>query len=285
MPNVSRHSLMITAAIIVPLALGACGSGAPANEAEAGGEAAETAGPVVDPAVAATVTGMVNFEGVAPEAEPIDMSQEAACAEQHPEGAHTREVVANANGTLKNVFVYVTQGLGATEFPTPSEPVTLDQRGCIYHPHVLGIQTGQALEIRNSDGVLHNINATPEANRGFNISQPIEMTSDRTFAVSEVMIPVECDVHGWMTAYIGVVDHPFFAVTDTTGSFTIDGLPPGDYVIEAWHERYGVQTANVTVGASETAEISFDYAANMAANAVVPVAEAIDLHDHATAED
>ncbi|MFW6201072.1 MAG: carboxypeptidase regulatory-like domain-containing protein [Gemmatimonadota bacterium] len=258
----------------------ACGGGAPADEEQAGTEDAQAeAGPAVDPAVAATITGVVNFEGTAPEPESIDMDAEPDCAEKHPDGASTQEVVVNDDGTLANVFVHVREGLGDREFPASSDPVVLDQDGCVYHPHVFGIQVGQTLTIRNSDGLLHNINARPEENRPFNISQPVDMDTERSFAVPEVMIPIQCDVHGWMQAYVGVVDHPYHAVSGDDGSFTLENLPPGEYVVEAWHERYGVQTANVTVGEQETEEIEFTYDAGMAQNADVPLGDPIDLHD------
>lgn len=255
----------------------ACGGGAE-EPAENGEEApAEEAGPVVPPDSAATITGVVNFEGTAPGAEPIDMSEEPACADKVDDPAKRPVIVTD--GQLANVFVYVKEGLGDRTFPTPSEPVTLDQNGCTYVPHIVAIQTEQTLAIENSDGILHNINTQPSANRGFNISQPVEMTTEREFSQPEVMIPVKCDVHGWMEAYIGVTDHPYAVVTGEDGSFTLENLPPGDYVIEAWHELYGVQTANVSVEAQGSAETSFTYSADMA-GAHVPLGEPIDLHDH-----
>ncbi|HEX7120323.1 MAG TPA: carboxypeptidase regulatory-like domain-containing protein [Longimicrobiales bacterium] len=260
----------------------ACGSGAPADEEQASAEAGAAAmAPPVDPATAATITGRVVFEGAPPAMDPIDMSEEPTCAGKHPNGAFTEQVVVNDNGTLRNVFVYVKEGLGDRAFPTPSEPVVLDQVGCVYHPHVLGVQVGQALVIRNSDGLLHNINARPSMNRPFNVSQPTTMETTRTFGAAEVMVPVACDVHGWMQAYIGVVEHPYFGTTGDDGTFSLAQLPPGDYVVEAWHERYGTQTMNVTVAANETKEIEFRFSAAMAAHAVVPLGEPIDPHDHA----
>ncbi|NIP59077.1 MAG: hypothetical protein GWM92_12315 [Gemmatimonadetes bacterium] len=248
---------------------------------EAGGEGGEEAAMMespVDPATAGNVAGTVNFEGTAPEAEAIDMSAEPTCADQYESTPMTQHVMAS-EGRLANVFVYVTEGLGDLEFPTPQEGVEIDQQGCRYRPHVVGLQTNQTLVIRNSDGILHNINAQPTQNRGFNISQPVNMTSERSFPVQEVMIPVQCDVHGWMNAYLGIIEHPYHAVSAADGSFSLDGLPPGDYVLEAWHERYGTMTADVTVATGETAQVEFDYSADMAGRHV-PMADPIDLHDH-----
>jgi plastocyanin len=172
-------------------------------------------------------------------------------------------VTVNANGTLANVFVYVKSGLAASAtFSAPAAPVVIDQEGCRYKPHSMGVQVGQGIEIRNSDPLLHNIKAKPTKNRGFNISQPrAGMKTTRTFTAPEVMVPFECNVHGWMNAYVGVLPHPFFATTGADGSFSIKGLPPGTYTIEAWHEKYGVQSATVTVAGTESKTQEFTFAA------------------------
>src|SRR6266850_3008808 len=210
----------------------------------------------------ATVSGKVKFTGVRPTNAKIDMSEEAACKAKYPTPPTVETVVVNANGTLANVFVYVKAGLpaGAT-FPAPTTPVVLDQNGCRYHPHVLGVMVGQNLEILNSDPVLHNIKAKAVKNRPFNVSQPSAgMKTMRTFAVPEVMVALECNVHGWMNAWLGVLPHPFYAVSGADGSFSIKGLPPGTYTIEAWHEKYGTQTATVTVAGAETKTADFSFA-------------------------
>jgi plastocyanin len=210
----------------------------------------------------AAITGKVKFTGTKPSMSRIDMSEEPTCKAKYTQAPPTEEsVVVNPNGTLANVFVYVKSGLPASyKAPAPAEPVTLDQNGCHYRPHVLGLMVGQTLAIKNSDGILHNIKAKGVKNRPFNISQPTNMTSSRTFTTPEVTIPLECNVHGWMQARLAVLPHPFFAVSGGDGSFNIKGLPPGTYTIEAWHETYGTQTATVTVTGSETKTADFTFA-------------------------
>lgn len=239
------------------LALAACGGG---GESGTGGTpaATQTAAFPVDTTTAATITGSVRFTGARPTLARIDMSEEATCAGKHPNGAVNENAVVNSNGTLANVFVYVKEGLSPSlTFPVPAEAVTINQDGCIYHPRVFGIQVGQTLNIQNSDGLLHNIKAVPTANRPFNISQPTNMTTTRTFTTPEIMVPLECNVHSWMNAFVGVTNHPYHATTGADGSFTIRRLPPGTYTIEIWHERFGTQTQQVTVGASESRTVDF----------------------------
>jgi hypothetical protein len=236
--------------------LAACGGGErPAQGGDAGGAPAASG-----PTGTATISGTVRFDGAAPANPTIDMSEEAACMAKHT-GAVTNPQVVVTNGMLANVFVYVKGGLpaGAT-YPAPAAPAIIDQNGCLYSPRVFGALVGQAIEIRNSDPVLHNIKAVPTANRGFNISQPTEgMRTTRTFDTPEVMVPLECNVHGWMNAFVGVMTHPFFAVSAEDGTFTISGLPAGTYELEAWHEKLGTRTATVTVtdGGAGTADFSF----------------------------
>lgn len=237
----------------------ACGKGGESGGAEGGAAAAATAFPV-DTTTAATITGRIAFTGTKPTMQRIDMSEEATCAQKHPTGAFTESVVVNDDGTLRNVFIYVKSGLPASlTFPVPSAPVEIDQDGCVYLPHVFGIQVGQTLSIRNSDGLLHNIKAVPTTNRPFNISQPMNMTTARTFASSEIMVPLQCNVHSWMSAFVGVLPHPYFSVSGADGAFRIGRLPPGTYEIEAWHERLGPQTQTVTVGASGTKDVAFTF--------------------------
>jgi len=187
------------------------------------------------------------------------MDSDPNCAQQGG-NASNESVVVGADGALQNVFVYVKDGLGTLRFPIPSAAVVIDQKGCRYVPHVLGVQAGQRVEILNSDPTLHNIHAVPMANREFNTGQPIPgMRHAHQFTAREVMVPFKCDVHPWMNAYVGVLDHPFFGVTGADGSFELKGLPPGTYTIEAWHETLGAQTQMVTIGAKETGTVAFSF--------------------------
>ncbi len=258
-----KLSLLMLIGLFIFLAACGGGGGQPAGDGGGGGTGGEEGGQEpaspVDPATAATISGKVIFKGASPENEPILMDAEPVCQEQYPEGAFTETVLVNENGTLLNVFVYVKDGLGDLKFPVPTEGVVLDQKGCRYHPHVFGIQVGQDLIIRNSDGILHNIHPMPTVNRAFNLGQPKAMDSVKKFDKVEVMIRIECDIHDWMLGYVGVLDHPYFSVTGTEGTFTLPNLPPGTYTIEAWHEKYGTQTMEVTVGEKETKEIEFTF--------------------------
>jgi plastocyanin len=211
-----------------------------------------------------TITGHIRFTGTAPKNPTIDMSEEPACKSKYTSTPTEENVVAGPANALENVFVYVKSGVPAGQkFPTPTTPVTIDQSGCRYHPHVLGIMVGQPFEIVNSDPVLHNIKAIAKNNRPFNVSQPSAgMKTTRTFSAPEVMVNLECNVHGWMHAYLGVRPDPFYAISGADGNFTIKGLPPGTYTIEAWHEKFGTQTATVTIAATESKTANFTFAAH-----------------------
>lgn len=227
------------------------------STAAASAPAAGAAAPAA--AGGATVTGKVAFTGAAPAKEQIKMDADAYCKGAHAEPVYTQEVVTNPNGTLQWVLVYVKEGVTGS-YPPPTTPVTLDQRGCEYHPHTFGIQAGQPLKIVNSDGTLHNIHALPKVNAEFNIGQPFQkMETIKKFDKAEMPVRFKCDVHKWMGAYCGVFSHPFFATTNDQGTFEIKNLPPGNYVIEAWQEKYGAQTQNVTVSGTETKTVDFAF--------------------------
>jgi hypothetical protein len=241
----------------------ACGGGGgeSAGSAETGAPAAGAAATAA-PLGTGQIQGVVNFTGTTPANPRIDMAEEAACAEKHTGGPHDPVVVVNG-GKLKNVFVRITGGLPPGPYPAPAQKAVIDQVGCLYTPRVVGVMVGQPLEIRNSDPLSHNIKAVPKVNRPFNVSQPrAGMTRDHVFSEPEVMIPFECNVHGWMHAFVGVVEHPYFATSGDDGAFTISGLPTGTYQLEAWHETLGTRTGAVTVTDGGTAAVTFTYGGN-----------------------
>jgi plastocyanin len=223
---------------------------------------AESAAPApaatpIDPATVASVSGTVKFDGAAPKAQKIDMSQDPAC-----KGMNEAENVVADKGDLANVFVYVKDGLGSRTFDVPKDPVVLDQSGCKYHPHVLGIMTGQTVQIKNDDPTTHNIHPTPKDNREWNESQPPQSPAiEKTFAREEIMLPVKCNQHPWMKMYINVVKSPFYAVTGPDGKYEIKGLPPGDYTIAFVHEKLGEQDQKVTVAPKEAKTIDQSFKA------------------------
>jgi plastocyanin len=212
-------------------------------------------------ALAGDVTGKVSFVGTAPKPARLMMNADPVCMRQHKEPVFSEDVIVNKNGTLRNVLVYVKEGLGNKKFDAPSQKVIFDQQGCSYHPHVLGIQTGQELEVVNSDPTLHNVHSLSKENPQFNVAQPKQgMKLTKKFDKPETF-KVKCEVHTWMGAYIGVFNHPFYAVTGDDGTFSLKKLPAGDYTLEAWHEKYGVQTMKVKVGATGAVSADFKYAA------------------------
>jgi plastocyanin len=210
---------------------------------------------------ASSINGTVTFDGKAPPLKPLTMDADPACAKKHS-GPVPNEMLALGNGnTMGNIMVWVSKGLPAGKtYPAPTTPVVLEQKGCQYLPHVMGIMVGQPYRILNSDGILHNIHTLPKINPAFNRGQPAtvkEMTT--TFAKPETLFQIKCDVHPWMSAYMAVFTHPFYSVTSTDGKFTISGLDAGTYEITAWHERLGTQTASVTVSGSDTKTQTFKF--------------------------
>jgi plastocyanin len=247
--------------VLVALLAG-CGS-QPAKEQKAEKAPAPAAAPVyfkVDAATAGTLTGKISFTGKKPAKKKIDVSEDPQCAKMHAAGLYDEAVVVNPNGTLANVFVYIRQGLEGKAFGPPVEPVVIDQSGCWFKPRVFGIQTGQLLNVTNSDPVTHNIHPLAQVNRAWNQSQePGSEPLKRRFKEREVMIRVKCNIHSWMRAWIGVVEHPYFAVTGAAGTFEIKNIPPGDYTLEVWHEQYGTQEMKVTVKPSGKEDLAFAF--------------------------
>jgi plastocyanin len=256
-------SVCLAAAVLVA----SCGGGQTPGQSSGSASSTATAkgsGQKIDPATTANVTGTVTVDGKLPENATIKMNADPVCARETSGTPQTMEayVVGSDGKSLANVFVYVKDGLDGYSFDPPTEPAHIDQKDCRYHPHVFGVMVGQPLEIMNSDPTLHNIHAVAKNNREFNNGQPLQgMKTTHTFTTPEVMVPFKCDVHGWMNAYVGVLPHPFYAVTDANGGFSLKGLPPGTYTVEAWHEKLGTSTQTVTVGAKDSKEISFTFKA------------------------
>lgn len=246
----SRNKWWILALCALPVLAG-CGGG-PKEEAPA------PAAPAAAPANAGGVSGTITYAG--PDTDtPIAMNADPICAGLHPTPVDTNEIAVK-DGKLGNVFVYVKSGLEGKTFPAPAEKREIDQVGCQYTPRVQGMQTGQTLSVKNTDATLHNVHALPTANQEFNQAQPQGLPPiDKVFDKPEVMVHIKCDVHPWMTAWVGVLPHPYYAVSGDDGSFSIKDLPPGKYTIEAWHEKLGTQTQEVTIAPNQTATVSFDF--------------------------
>ncbi len=211
---------------------------------------------------ASSITGTVTFDGKAPALKPLAMDADPACAKKHSAPVPSEALVLGAANAMGNIMVWVSKGLpdGKT-WPVPKSPAVLDQKGCQYLPHVMAVMVGQPYKILNSDGIVHNVHALPKINKPFNRPMPATVKEATvTFDKPEGGFQVKCDVHPWMTAYVGVFTHPFSSVTSKDGKFTISGLDPGTYEITAWHERLGVKTATVTVGASDAKTQDFKFA-------------------------
>lgn len=259
-----RHVCVYGFGMVAVAAMAACGGSqqqAPASSAPAAASSSSGGSAQVDAATAGTVAGTITVDGPVPANADIKMNADPVCAKSVTTPQKMETYMVGADGkSLGNVFVYVKEGLEGRTFDAPATAVTIDQKECRYHPHVFGIQVGQPLEILNSDPTLHNIHAVAKNNREFNNGQPIQnMKTTHTFTAPEVMVPFKCDVHGWMNAYVGVLTHPFYAVSDMNGGFSLKGLPPGTYTIEAWHEKLGTMTQSVTIGEKETKNISFTF--------------------------
>jgi len=252
-----RSSLVL--ALLSFAAVGAACSGGSTQPEKAPAVATAPITNPVDAATASSLKGSIKLEGTPPAPQTLNRRSDPYCEQQ---GTATTQNFVVSNGGLQNVFVYVKDGLGTLKFPVPTTAVVLDQRGCTYSPRVFGIQAGQPLEILNSDETLHNIHALPANNREFNRGQALKgLKHTHVFTTAEVMVPFKCDVHNWMNAWVGVLDHPFYAVSGPGGAFDIQGLPPGTYTIEAWHEKLGTQTQTVTVGEKETKDLAFTFKA------------------------
>ena len=251
-----------------------CGKSADDEEdaADGGDDSAEVAlTPYKSGGQEGSISGTITFTGAPPAPKPISMEQDPVCASSNP-SATAEDLVVNGD-KLQNVFIYIKDGkigdknVSSFKFDVPSQPVKLDQHGCHYVPHVLGIQTNQAFEVVNSDPTAHNVNVDAKLNDKFNQGQsPGAAPISKQFKRAETVIPVKCNQHPWMRAYVGVLSHPFYAVSDKDGHFEIKGVPPGTYTVIAWHEKYpqGI-TQSVTVGQSEKKALDLSFSSSQLA--------------------
>jgi plastocyanin len=217
---------------------------------------------VVDPATAGSITGTVKLEGHPPQFRAIDMTAEPACVQANPSAVAPPIVVTGPGGALAAVVVYVKSGLGSYHYDVPTIPAVLTQKGCIYVPRVLAAMTNQTVEIKNEDQTVHNVHPTPRENHGWNKSEPVGGGPiQTTFSHPELAIPIACNIHPWMRAFLFVFDHPYFDITPKTGAFELKNLPPGTYTIEAWQEKYGTQDQTITLAPKESKTLSFTFKA------------------------
>jgi hypothetical protein len=207
------------------------------------------------------LSGQVLLKRNAPKPRVINMSKDAQCVAMHKgEPVLDEEVIVGADGGLKNVFVYIRRGVPERDYPLPAEPALLDQKGCMYHPRVQGVRVGQKLMVANSDPVTHNVRSFPVKNKPFNFGQPADMDPrERVFDEPEREIEVQCDFHPWMHAYLFVMEHPFYSVTSDDGTYSIANLPPGEYTVGIWHEKFGRKQQTVTLDATGQGTLNFSY--------------------------
>lgn len=225
----------------------------PSEEPSAGGVR------VVDSGETGSVSGRVLLEGSPPAATPIEMKGNPECSGLHAETLPGEDVLVK-DGGLANAFIYIKEGLEGYSFAAPQEPVVIDQVGCLYLPHVAGAMVNQPVQLLNSDPTLHNIHAYVQNSSGWNIGLPFQgMKVTKKFSAPELMVKLKCDVHPWMLAYVGVLSHPYFDVTAEAGEFSLENVPPGSYVLEAWHERFGTQTLSLELAPQEQKHVSLTY--------------------------
>jgi len=243
--------------------LAACGVLGCGSKDSGGGHATRNgSGKSVDAATVGSISGRVTLSGAPPVLRAIDMGAEPSCSAAHSTPVIPPLVVADSNRNLANVIVYVKSGASEYSFRPPSEPAKLAQQGCMYVPRVLGLMTGQKLEVKNEDQATHNVFVMSKDNRPSNRSEiPGSPAIEETFIAPEAAIPVKCNVHPWMKGYLFVFDHPFYAVTSRDGTFALNGLPPGTYTIGAWQELYGTQEQSVTIAPKQSANLNFSFKA------------------------
>ena len=214
----------------------------------------------LDLSTVGTVSGQVRFQGTVPAQTTLQLGGWSACSAQYPDGLPQATDTLVHAGKLQNAMVYIKDGLGDRVFAVPKEPVRSDQTGCLFLPRIMAVRVDQPLQFLNSDPTAHNVHGLPQQARPWNFSLGVKGAT-RTISIQtpENIIPIKCDIHGWMRAYVGVFDHPYFAVTDADGSFSLPDIPAGDYIIEAWHERFGTQEQRVTLGEKDRQKVVFTF--------------------------
>jgi len=244
-----------TQIFLILLVLGCSKSPEPQSGAPSATQTAQ-APAAVDKSTLGSIFGTISFKGAAPKLPALDLSADPAC----PPDPQPQDVIVIKNGHLANVFVYIKSGLPKGSYPLPAQPAVLDQKGCRYVPHVMGLMVGQRFEVRNSDNAEHNVHPMPKHNSEWNESQnPHGQPIVKTFQHPEMMMPVQCNQHPWMEMYVNVLEHPFFAVSNEDGSFQIKDLPPGEYTVTAVHEKFGEQSMQVTVAPKQSASAHFAF--------------------------
>jgi plastocyanin len=253
------HRFLQTFTLTSAILLASCHSGLSTDAPRSAPLAEPAPGPVLtlDPSTTSTVSGSVTLNGPPPAPQPIHMAAEPDCQQMHPTAANYPDVITGPNGSLADVVIYIRSGLGNYRFSPPATTILLDQKGCLYEPEIVALMVGQRLEIRNSDPTVHNIHSLARRNPPWNQSQPQGTTLFETFARSERAIPLVCNVHPWMRGFAFVFDNPYFAVTNSSGKFSLQNLPPGTYTIEAWHQRYGTLDQSISLAPHSSASISF----------------------------
>jgi len=257
-----RHSGYIIVTAALAIALVSCGK-KDDTTTETPAATTASAGTPVDAATAGTIAGTIKLDGPAPAPGKISMAAEAYCATQHPTPVQAEDVVVGPGGVLANAVVYISDDMSKYAVTVPTAPATIDQKGCMYHPHVVAMVAGQQLQITNSDNTTHNIHPLPKDNAEWNVSQPPgSAPMMKVWGRPEDAIAVKCNVHPWMKSYMFAFKNNFFAVTGADGKFTIANVPPGTYTVTVWQEKYGNKTASVTVPAkgTGTADVSFSAA-------------------------
>lgn len=260
-----RNTLLapVLVAAVAVTSLWSAGCGTSSTPSDSAPPAAVPQGKRVDPATAGSVSGKVTLTGPAPAPEVLRIAADQTCIQAMGSNAISDAIKIGPDGAIQNAFVYIKDTLADYTFDVPTSPVVLDQVGCRYTPRVFGVRVGQPLEMVNSDATLHNVHAMPMVNQEFNRGMPQQNSRmTQIFTAPEQMVRFKCDLHSWMTAWGGIMSHPFFAVTGPDGSFSLKGVPPGEYELVVWHEKLGSATEKIQIGTSQAVSQNFALAAD-----------------------